>query len=366
MITEHEPASIEEAADVIARSGRIRFEGGGTEAQLGGPGEPVDAVIRTRKLSRILEYQPADMVIVAEAGVTLSQLQAEAAKERQTLALDPPLPDRATIGGIVASGAFGPRRTRYGGVRDLIIGVSMIRADGVVAKGGGKVVKNVAGFDLPKVACGSIGTLGMIATATFRLHPAAETAATLILREATAENVFEAMRKMREAQLEPTSVCALRSGAAYDLGVRFEGFAAGVEEQARRLTALIGCDRTGDPQSFWGRHDDVRTGGPCRIKIASLPSDFAAVHAAVPAALRLAWYPTLGVGFAAGNCAAAELQSARDALVRRGGSLVVQAGPGMEIDRWGPPPESFALMRRLKQNLDPQRRLNPGRFVGGL
>jgi glycolate oxidase FAD binding subunit len=364
MIAEHEPATIEEAAELIPRAGRVRFEGGGTEAQLGGPGEPVDAVVRTRKLTRILEYQPADMVIVAEAGVTLAQLQAEAAKERQTLALDPPNPARATIGGIVASGSFGPRRARYGGVRDLIIGVSMIRADGVVAKGGGKVVKNVAGFDLPKVACGSLGTLGMIATATFRLHPVPQASATLVLREASAEKVFDAMRKIREAQLEPTSLCALRSGAAYDLGVCFEGFGAGVEEQARRLTGLIGCDRAGDPQAFWNLHDEVRTGGPCRIKVASLPSDFAAVHAAVPPSLRFAWYPTLGLGFAAGECAAAELQSARDALVRRGGSLVLQAGSG--IEHWGPPPESCALMRRLKQNLDPERRLNPGRFVGGL
>jgi glycolate oxidase FAD binding subunit len=225
-------------------------------------------------------------------------------------------------------------------------------------------VKNVAGFDLPKVACGSLGTLGMIATATFRLHPVPEASATLVLREASAEKVFDAMRKIREAQLEPTSLCALRSGAAYDLGIRFEGFGAGVEEQARRLTGLIGCDRAGDPQAFWNLHDEVRTGGPCRIKVASLPSDFAAVHAAVPPSLRFAWYPTLGLGFAAGECAAAELQSARDALVRRGGSLVLQAGSG--IEHWGPPPESFALMRRLKQNLDPERRLNPGRFVGGL
>src|SRR5207302_2779779 len=143
----------------------------GTQLELGNPPDKIDAEVRTDRMRRIVDYSPSDMVLTAEAGVTLAEINAAAREHRQMLALDPPQPDRATIGGLVATGAFGPRRARYGAVRDLIIGVSLVRADGKIARGGGKVVKNVAGFDLPKVVCGSLGTLGLVGAAIFRLHP---------------------------------------------------------------------------------------------------------------------------------------------------------------------------------------------------
>ncbi|MFL5441847.1 MAG: FAD-binding oxidoreductase, partial [Myxococcales bacterium] len=260
-----EPRTIEEAAAMLPRAGRVQFVGGGTELDLGAPVGPVDSVLRTSNLNRIVEYHSSDMVIIAEAGVTIAKLQETARAEGQMLALDPPLPDRATVGGVVATGNFGPRRARYGAVRDLIIGVTIVRADGAISKGGGKVVKNVAGFDLPKIACGSLGTLGLVASATFRLHPVPEASATMVLRGATAERIVEVALKWREAQLEPTSACAIRDGGGYDLGIRFEGFAAGVEQQARKAAELFGCDRVGNSEgAFWKLHDEVRTGGPVR------------------------------------------------------------------------------------------------------
>src|SRR5437868_1124682 len=202
------PSSLEQSSYMLTHASRfgqhLAFVGGRTEIDLGAPPADLDAIVSTEKMTRILDYASADMVITAEAGVTLAQLQAAARAEQQMLAFDPPLPERATIGGLVATGAYGPRRARYGAIRDLIIGVTMVRADGVIARGGGKVVKNVAGFDLPKVACGSLGTLGMIASATFRLHPLPESSSTVRFDALTADRVFALVKSARDQQLEPT------------------------------------------------------------------------------------------------------------------------------------------------------------------
>jgi len=379
------PASLDECAEVMtaAAKGELRlgFIGGGTALELGAAPTALDAVVRTERLTRILEHAPADMVIVVEAGATLAAVQAAVGAHGQRLALDAPDPERATIGGLIATGAFGPLRARYGSVRDLIIGVTLVRADGEVARGGGKVVKNVAGFDLPKVACGSLGTLGLIAAAAFRLHPLPETAVTVRAAGLGAGAVVALVAAMHQAQLEPASAVALTARGGFDLGVRFEGFARGVEHQVARLIELAAAAGTAadrlaeaDAAAFWRRHDAVRAAAPLRVRVAGLPTRFAAVAALVSRLGDFAWYATLGVGFAggpAGDLAAttAAITGARAQLVADGGSLVVEAAPAelrAAIDPWGPPPGSFAIMQRLKQRFDPDGRLNPGRFVGGL
>ncbi|HEX9162159.1 MAG TPA: FAD-binding oxidoreductase [Thermoanaerobaculia bacterium] len=382
----HSPANVDEASAVMAltyrEKQRVTFIGGGTQQQLGNPPADVDAEIRTARMNRILEYAPADMVMRVEAGATLAQVQAAAREHRQMLALDPPNPDRSTIGGMVATGAYGPRRARFGAVRDLIIGVTLVRGDGVVARGGGKVVKNVAGFDLPKVACGSLGTLGMIADATFRLHPLPESSETVVFERLTPEDVVSLVASVRQAQLEPTSAVALRTNhGTYDLVIRFEGFAKGVEQQTsgvRRLAAGLRMSESGGkPQHSL---DEARTNGALRIKLGTLPTRLPAVDAVLEPLLAaldrssFAWYATLGLGFASGNASdmravVAALQAARSALVETGGWLVIDAAPAevrREVDAWGPKPGAFAIMEQLKLRFDPERRLNPGRFVGGL
>jgi glycolate oxidase FAD binding subunit len=266
-------------------------------------------------------------------------------------------------------------------MRDLIIGVTLVRADGTVARGGGKVVKNVAGFDLPKVTSGSLGTLGMIATASFRLHPLPEVSTTVSIPGIAAEAVVALVSAARNAQLEPTSAVALGAAAGcFDFGVRFEGFGRGVEPQVARMIELARtAGATAEPlaadaaAAFWRRHDTVRTAGPLRVRFADLPTRFPAVASAVARLGDLAWYATLGLGFAGGAVgdpagASAAVSAARSQLVAGGGSLVVETAPAelRAIDPWGPPPGSFAIMKQLKQRFDPDGRLNPGRFVGGL
>lgn len=387
------PSTVEEASALLAATSRdalrIAFVGGGTEIDLGGRPEALDAVVRTERLARIVEHAPSDQIVVCEAGVRLADLQAALSVHRQRLAIDPPWPDRATIGGIVAANAFGPLRARYGSIRDLIIGVSLVRADGNPARGGGKVVKNVAGFDLPKLMVGSLGTLGLITSATFRLHPVPENSRTVLLRRLSASQIRALVREIRSAQLEPTSVLALSGGGPMDVGVVFEGFEAGVTQQVDRFVSLAarvdasGCEALDAPSAagFRARHEALRTSGTFRAKIAAPPSALEKIGAEalspLAAALEkpgLVWYATLGLGFITGIPISAEraadtVASARRVLGAVGGSLVLESAASdlrALCDAWGARPSSWPLLTAVKDRLDPERRLAPGRFVGGI
>jgi glycolate oxidase FAD binding subunit len=391
--TVYEPSSVEDAVEILRRSARenetLAFVGGGTDLELGAPPARLDAVLRTGGMNRLVEHAPSDQIAVVEAGMTLAALQAAIGVHGQRLALDPALPEKKTIGGIIAANAFGPRRARFGSVRDLLIGISLVRADGTPARGGGKVVKNVAGFDLPKLMVGSLGTLGLITTATFRLHPLPEEETTLLLTGRSAADVRALGSRIKDAQLEPSSVVATsREGGAYDVAVRFEGFRAGVEEQRDRLAASLrsggeACDILDEAGAsrFWSEHGELRSAPPLRAKLAALPSSveilsrdvLPGLAAAMPG-LRFAWYATLGLGFVGAAPAdpvdaAAAIGSAREKVTGLGGSLVLEAAPQAVrtlVDSWGPPSPALALMRSVKERLDPERRLGPGRFVGGI
>ena len=346
-MSELSPKSIEEAQALLARQKTPLFvSGAGTKI---GPLPPGATVLRTLALDRVVEYAPSDQVVTAEAGLTLGRLQAELAKHGQRLALDPPFAAQATLGGIVAANSFGPLRARFGSVRDLIIGVSIVRADGTRAKGGGKVVKTVAGFDLPKLMCGSRGTLALIATATFRVHPLPEHSLSVMAGGLSAAGVFELVRKVRALQLEPAAMLAVRNGVGdtshaaggtvspgtWRVYFRFEGFRAGVVQQRDKLRDLDDA-----PAAVWDDHLASRP----PVRFGALPTQLAQLEPALGGSV--AWYPTLGLGFA---------DSAGDAIVKAGGWVDSQ-----------PAPSALALHRSVKQRLDPDNLLAPGTFVGGI
>jgi glycolate oxidase FAD binding subunit len=384
-----EPGSVAEAAEAMRALARDRLAvvcvGGGTDLGLGRPPARVDAVLRTRRLVRVVEHAPSDQIVAVEAGMTLAALQDHLAPHGQRLALDPAFPETATVGGILAANAFGPRRTRYGSVRDLVIGITVVRADGVVARGGGKVVKNVAGFDLPRLFCGSLGTLGLVAEVIFRLHPLPEASATVVLGGLSAGETRALSVAALDARLEPSAAVAFGEEGRYRLALRFEGFAPGVADQAERALALggaRGAERLAgaDEAALWAGHDALATGGTVRARASFAPAALAAAEGALRAVAdtlagsALLLHPALGLATLAGEldrpeATARALETARRALRPAGGSVVLAAAPEplrARVDPFGEPPGAIEVMRRLKRELDPEGRLAPGRFVGGI
>jgi glycolate oxidase FAD binding subunit len=385
------PASIEEAAALLKELAQKRrtvaIVGGGTALDMGNPPDSLDAVVSTTRLNRIVEHEPADQIVTTEAGITLRALQEQLLPSRQRIALDPPLPARATLGGIVATNAYGPRRARYGTVKDLIVGMTIVRPDGTIARGGGKVVKNVAGFDIPKLMVGSFGTLAMIASVTLRLHPLPEAERALGFDGCSAEQMRLLVRDLMEAQLEPSIVLAAYHPPAYSLCIRFEGFGPGVDAQIAALREIgqrRGLRAEELSPADWApsdeAHAEVRTTGAVRVKVTAPASSLARLHEHVilPIAKalersRIVLFASLGIGFIAGaperERVVGVLAGARAFVEELGGTLVITAAPPdlrAQIDSWGTPPPSFALMQNLKARFDPERRFNPGRFVGGL
>jgi glycolate oxidase FAD binding subunit len=397
-----QPASEEEVAAVLRFADgeglAVLLRGGGTQLAVGKPPEQGDILLSLARLNAVIEHAPHDLTVSVQAGLTLGALQEALGKANQWLALDPAVPQRATLGGLIATNASGAHRLRYGGVRDQLIGIRVALPDGTLAKGGGKVVKNVAGYDLPKLYTGALGTLGVIVSATFRLYPLLPHARTVVLTASGPEPLGELALRAINSTLVPTSVDILGPGlvpsdaGGCTLAVRFEsGVEASVTEQAATLLALAGdlarVARTiegEEERAFWLAADAALPTGDANddsllLKASLLPADVGPWLARLgdetgARGVAARWRAHAGHGLSIARLAgdgarlSAVLEAVRRAAAERRGSVVVLDGPPerlRELDVWGPVP-ALEVMRRVKARFDPNGTLNPGRFVGGM
>jgi glycolate oxidase FAD binding subunit len=381
------PGSAAELSGVLAvadRSGlAVLPRGGGTKSDWGNPPRRGDAVLSTRRLNRILEHAWGDLTLSVEAGCTVAQVQAALAEHGQRLAIDPLWPERATIGGILATNDSGSLRTRFGSLRDLIIGITVALPNGVLARSGGKVVKNVAGYDLPKLNTGALGTLGVITQAVFRLHGLPRESRTVSFGSDSLEKICARMNAVRDSNLSYSSLQVRASGGGnYRLDLLWEGTPEGIAAQDRELRSITSELQSADPAGCWSTRESLwdQKGTPRAVlKVNTLPSELASLCAALEsfkAAGAIAWdivFQSPGVGLVRIETDASRLLDALTQLrahaEKSSGSLVVLSAPPEikeRFDSWGDPGDALPLMRAVKQQLDPHGILNPGRFVGGI
>ena len=364
--------------------------GGGTAMAIGNPTRQVDIVIGLERLNVLVEHDQANLTATVQSGHRLAALQEVLARHSQFLPFDPPAPARATVGGIVATNLNGPRRGYYGSVRDLVIGMKITLASGEQIKAGGKVVKNVAGYDMCKLFVGSLGTLGIITEVTLRMAPIPETAATLIA-SGMLPKVQQFANELSRSKLLPSAVLLLNAQASkatafpqsdWQVAVWCEGFEETVARHLRDAPAL--AQRIGlatailhetDHRRFWDKIRDfpLQTGLVCRVTVprGSMAEVIQTVHnwstadfrpeIVSDAAMGIVWI-ALEVNDLAAQWFAKLIAEAR---AHRGHAIMLAAPTHLKrgIDVWGPAPPTLSLMHEIKRQFDPKGLLNPGRFV---
>jgi glycolate oxidase FAD binding subunit len=388
-----EPASIDDVADALRQASvnrhRVLIRGAGTKLSWGAPPDaaPPDLALSTTKLNAIIAHRHGDLTATVQAGATLADVNRALAQHRQWLPLDPPWADRATIGGVVATNDSGPRRHRYGAPRDLVIGMEFVRADGVAAKAGGIVVKNVAGYDVSRLLTGSFGSLAVVVSATFKLFPHAESSRTVVidLGAPSVEPLGGLLGSLLASQLTPTAI-ELQSPPARLL-VRFETIATAAQQQAEAVAGLAAAKpgvsasivSDDEEQRVWSEHDcRPWNGDGAVIKVTLLPTAVAPTLAWIAEAFGGADNEVIGragVGVLLVRIGGDEERQAnaiaalRTRVVTGSGSAVLVRGSDQlkaRVDVWGPMGDAFSVMRAIKQRFDPLEILNPGRGPGGL
>ena len=395
------PGSADEIVTVVQQAAAAGVPvvpwGGGTAAAVGPPPPRGGLVLGLKRLDRVVEHEPGDLTVTAEAGLTLETLQTALRARGQWLSLDPPDPARATVGGLIAANAAGPRRHLYGTMRDLLIGVTVVTADGTVVHGGGKVVKNVAGYDLPKLFVGSYGTLGVVVSATFKLRPLPEDERLVAVTFDRLKDCGAAVRAVLAGDLIPTAIEILDAAAGAPLGldgvslvVGFDGLREQVEAQARALAGMAaslgGRGTTTLAPEAWAKlaapARDAFASPAAVMSLSVLPTAVSdlmeqGMEAARRRGLASAWAAHAGVG-AVTAALAAEREASTVAAVLAEWRAMARAGGGhatlmwaplavkSEVPVWDDAGPAGRIMQRIKAQLDPNNVLNPGRFVAGI
>ena len=380
----------------VERSVAVYPVGGGTQWTWGGGGTVPGVCVSTKALARLIDYPARDMTITVEAGMRVAELQQTLAQERQWLPIDVPLAQHATVGGSVAANVSGPRRFGYGTLRDYVIGIGVVTVDGKFARAGGRVVKNVAGYDLCKLYTGSFGSLAVIVELTLRVRPQPEAACVVAVRCASLEAADRLLERMVRSSTRPVALELLNEPAlrrlaaaalleeppAWCVLVGFEGFAETVEWQVEQLGRELAGDAELEPvrladtataEDIWRLCSElVCTAEPMVWKLVCRPSDLRGAlelgfqegwHVVAEAANGIAW---LWPDTPQADQAIELLNRLRAYAVNRGGNVVVRGTVWCQqhnVAPWGAARDDWWLMRRVKETYDPQGLLNPGRFI---
>jgi glycolate oxidase FAD binding subunit len=362
------PGSPEEAAALLRRLGeegrQVRPRGGGTKDW--GPVPEDAAVVETGGLDRVLEHNVGDFTAVLEAGAQLAAAQETFAREGQMLAIDPALHDAATVGGVMAANDSGPLRHRYGSMRDLVVGTTVALSDGTLARSGGKVIKNVAGYDLGKLFCGSFGTLGLIVRVAVRLHPLPPGTASATGASDDPERLGAAARGLAAQPLEADCLDLDWRDGLGRLLVRFGSAAAGDQAAATvtrmRELGLADCAVVEDDDELW-MAQRVHQRADCVLKVSGRATDLAAV---CRTGASVVGRPAVGLYWLSLAPDPEAVAAAREALAPRACTLL-DAPAELRADAWAmPDPGALAVMARVKERFDPARIFRPGTFVGGI
>ncbi len=364
------PGSPEELAQCLAeassRKQRITLLGHCTKGRMGGPIAPSEITISTAGLNKILDYEPRDLTISVAAGISYCELSRILAEHGQTIPLDPPFSERATMAGIVAANTSGPRRRLYGSARDMVIGMTFATLEGKLVKTGGMVVKNVAGLDMGKLLIGSFGTLAAIATLNFRLYPMPAGTRTFVQEFDKIADVMAARDEVLKSRLQPAAIDIVKSAGLYQLAIQAGGSPTVLDRYSRELLqmrAVEGADeetlwrgiREATPQ-FLRMHENGAV-----LRVSSVLSDVGRVLESLPAqALARA---------GSGVCYGYFEQAAELRHPPMGTSVVEFAPHGFRESAalpmlWPPPGNDFAMMKKIKEMFDPQGLLNRGRLYG--
>jgi glycolate dehydrogenase FAD-binding subunit len=381
-----EPGNEKELAGVLRLADEAGLAvipcGGGTKLSWGNPPARADLLLSVARLDKIIEHVWADLTVTVEAGCTIQKLQDTLSQHGQRLALDPLWPERATIGGVLSTNDSGALRLRFGSLRDLVIGMTIALPDGTLASSGGKVVKNVAGYDLPKLMTGALGTLGVITRAVFRLHPLPKIARTFSVSAGNLKATQQALHVVQNSKLAHTAMqMRAADDAAPEMDVLLEGTEAGLTAQDTHLKKLLEPVVVAEaPANVWSARQELWIASDSAViaKFSLLPASIANGMETVRRAAnhhKIRWKAVVqatGIGWlrldGLPDYLYAAFRELRTELESGGGSLVVLHRPAgiAPLDAWGNAGDALPLMRAVKQQFDSKNTLNPRRFVGGI